>query len=131
MESDMSYIVKTRKGYYEERESYRDPVTGKPRSRFRRYLGKLGVPDINWSATLRSELGVAAAERAMEKADALRGPVVEEPSKLPSGLHVGPVDPVPVEAPLTCPQSDEGQDKTPTNDAPAGSDDASGSSSLE
>jgi len=85
-----------RKGYWSLEESYRD-ANGKPRKRYLKYLGKLGVPVISLSASLRSEPGIAAADRAMERADKERGPVVEEVSKIPSGLHVGPVDPTPVE----------------------------------
>jgi hypothetical protein len=91
----MSYVVTTKKGYRELRESYRDPATGKPRSRFLRYLGKLG--DIDWKATLQGDpedRAMAVAERLGAEADARRAPVVEEPSRLLTGLHVGPVDPV-------------------------------------
>lgn len=94
----MSYRVKTRKGYWEERESYRDPVTGKPRSRFLRYLGKLG--QVDWSATLYGlpeDRAMRAAERAAEKAEMHKGPAAEEVSRLPQGLHLGPSEPVPLD----------------------------------
>jgi hypothetical protein len=130
----MNYRVQN-KGYWEERRSVREGK--KVRSVFVRYLGRVIGPaaDINWSEAFRSDPGTAA-ERAAEKADALRGPEVEEPSRLPSGLHVGPVDPTPVEPAPT--ESAEGSQEAPEPangpsepDAPAGSDDASESSSLE
>jgi hypothetical protein len=120
----MAHYVQ-RKGYWSLEESYRDE-RGKPRKRYLKYLGKLG--QIDWSATLNGfpeDRGLHAAERAAEKADALRGPVVKEPSKLPVGLHVGPTDPMPVD---TNPEAE--QEQTPDTPEP-GSDDASGNSSLE
>lgn len=105
----MVYRVLVKGKYWEERESYRDPVTGKPRTRFLRYLGKtLGVPQIDWHAAFHSEPCVAAAERAADEAEAKRGPEVEEVSRLPAGLHTGPREPVPLEkAPATAPAQTE------------------------
>lgn len=109
----MAHLVK-RKGYWSLEESYRD-ANGKPRKRYLKYLGKLG--QIDWAGTFKSESGMAAAERAMEEAEAR--PVVEPPSKLPDGLHVGPVDPVLAEAAEV---KDNAADDDAKNDGEGGGD---------
>lgn len=124
----MAHYV-NRRGYWSYEESYRDE-SGKPRKRRLTYYGRLnpllaalGVPKIDWQATLQGtpeDRAMAAAERAAEKAEAQRVPVVEEPSRLPEGLHLGPREPVEVEkAPPTIDlaQSVEVKDDTPSDDA--------------
>jgi len=98
----MAHLV-NRRGYFSLEESYRNE-NGKPRKRRLAYYGKrnpllaaLGVPAIDWAATFRSDPGAAAAERAMANIE--ERPVIEEPSRLPDGLSLGPVDPVQVERP--------------------------------
>lgn len=68
----MSYIVRTRKGYYEERESYRDPITGKPRSRFLRYLGLSYFAPRSDDPEVRMAQMMATAERKGEEIDAMQ-----------------------------------------------------------
>jgi hypothetical protein len=129
----MSYVKN--KGYWEERKSVREGK--KVRSVFVRYIGKVLGPaaDISLSASIMGDpddRAMAVADRLGEKADRERGPVVEESSELPSGLHVGPTDPTEAvdksKAEDTAAASDA-PDASSEPDAPSGSDDASGSSS--
>lgn len=77
----------TRKGKYVSlEESYRN-AEGKPRKRILRYLG---IPSIDWQYTLKGD------GKAFDEPPTV--PAAPEPlSALPAGLHVGPVDPVPLE----------------------------------
>lgn len=135
----MTYIVRTKRGYYEERKSVREGK--KVRSVFVRFLGKFyGVPDISFSSVFETDHGAAAAERAMEEANAkavveedtrelfsqekfleeTTSPTSEEPnvlSEVSTPSHSQEASP-PAE-----PEASEPQQP----DAPAGSEDASGS----
>lgn len=141
----MAHIV-CRKGYYSLEESYRDEQ-GRPRKRRLAYYGRrnpllaaLGVPSIDWQATLQGtpeDRAMQAAERAAEKAGERE--IVEEPSRLPSGLEQGPREAVEVEKPSSTidyaspPQSSPGpqgqetpadvsSDVSQSGEAPSGSD---------
>lgn len=59
--------------------------------------------------------GMAAAERAAEKAGALEARPEREPTALPQGLHAGPTEPTPIDKELS--QSAEVKDDAASNDA--------------
>jgi hypothetical protein len=102
----------------------------------KRYIRYLGRFSIDWRATLASEVqGVdwdAIEREECERLDAGEKARAEKLAALPAGLHAGPTDPTPVE-PAQAPETsslDALEEPDTPSDAP-GSDDASGSSSLE
>lgn len=139
----MAHLV-SRRGYFSLEESYRDE-RGRPRKRYLAYLGRYSI---DWRATLASEVQGVDWD-AIEREEAARVDAEEKAyqaklAHLPSGLRVGPVDPVPVERQTPCQSVDSTQSASSSvqtdtfssassnePDADPGSDDASGSSSLE
>lgn len=140
----MAYKVLVKGKYWEERESFRDPVTGKPRSRFLRYIGKRNSdPQARMAQMVdtaeRKGAAIDEAQRAMNgETNAERQAREREEAKFSQEKFLeetkGPALPTSTD---TADNSSEEKDppaytsEMSEPDAPAGSDDASGSSSLE
>jgi hypothetical protein len=79
-----------RRGYWSLEESYRPGPGMKPRKRRLAYYGKYGPP-------IEVKQMFDGTDYGVDWHSFEYRPAVEDESRLPPGLHLGPIDPVPVE----------------------------------